>query len=93
VLWPLRRGDGAPPSPESPWRHAGPEPSLDEALADPIVRLVLARDGLAAEDVGAAMRLAAARLRARDCPAPDTREATGREEAARPGGTPSPLPA
>lgn len=39
------------------------EPPLDELLNDPIVRLVMARDGLSAEDVGAYVDIARRRLR------------------------------
>jgi CheY-like chemotaxis protein len=48
----------------SPWSHAGPEPSLDEALDDPTVGLLLRRDGLTAEGVRAEVRAAAHRRRA-----------------------------
>jgi CheY-like chemotaxis protein len=48
----------------SPRSHAGPEPSLDEALDGPTVGLLLCRDGLAAEGVRAEVRAAAHRRRA-----------------------------
>lgn len=41
------------------------EPSLDEMLADPIVRILMAYDGLSEESVRDAFALAAERLRAR----------------------------
>jgi hypothetical protein len=39
------------------------EPPLDELLNDPIVRLVMARDGLSADDVGAYVDIARRRMR------------------------------
>ena len=39
--------------PASSWSHAGPEPTLDEALGDPIVHLVLRRYRLTEADVRA----------------------------------------
>lgn len=41
------------------------EPTLDEMLADPIVRLVMDRDGLSDESVRRVFEAAAKRLRAR----------------------------
>lgn len=41
------------------------EPSLAEVLRDPIVHLVLARDGLTVETVREELRATAARLQAR----------------------------
>ena len=38
------------------------EPSIEEMLADPIVRLIMRRDGLVAGDVRAALASAAERL-------------------------------
>jgi len=38
------------------------EPTVEEALADPIVLTLLSHDGLNAEDVSAAVRAARARL-------------------------------
>ncbi len=38
------------------WDCAGQELPLDEMLADPVVRLVLTRDGLTREDVIGVMR-------------------------------------
>ena len=46
------------PRPAAPWSRAGAEPSLDEVLADPIVRLVMGSDRLTTEDVQAAVRRA-----------------------------------
>jgi hypothetical protein len=37
----------------SRYANAGPEPSIHDVLADPIVRLLLARDRLDASEVGA----------------------------------------
>lgn len=39
------------------------EPPLDELLNDPIVRLLMARDGLSAQDVDAYVDIARRRLR------------------------------
>ena len=33
------------------WTEAGQEPSLNEVMADPIVKLVMARDNLKQDDV------------------------------------------
>ena len=44
------------------WSEAGPEPKLSEMLADPIVHLVMRRDGLTMDDLHAAVRLGRARL-------------------------------
>ena len=33
------------------WREAGDEPALDEVLADPIVHLVMRRDGVEITDL------------------------------------------
>ena len=41
---------------------SGREPALAEALSDPIVHLVMRRDGLSEGDVWAAVRLGQARL-------------------------------
>ena len=38
------------------WARAGAEPSLDELLADPVVRLVMACDAVTADDVRAIIR-------------------------------------
>lgn len=46
------------------WSEAGIEPSLTEVLGDPIVHLVMRRDGVSLDDVRAAVRLGQARLRA-----------------------------
>lgn len=35
------------------WGRAGPEPSLEDVMADPMVQLVMRRDGLTPEDVKA----------------------------------------
>ena len=40
----------------------GREPTLAEVLSDPIVHLVMRRDGISASDVRAAVRLGQARL-------------------------------
>ena len=46
------------------WTESGPEPKLNDLLADPIVHLVMRRDGLTPEDVWAAVHFARERLRA-----------------------------
>jgi hypothetical protein len=50
AAWPFvpRRGAAA-------WARPGAEPTVEEALADPIVRLVMARDGVRDDDVYRAM--------------------------------------
>ena len=40
------------------WSEAGPEPEISELLADPIVHLVMRRDGLTEKDVRAAVHVA-----------------------------------
>jgi len=50
------------------WSEAGVEPSLAEALSDPVVVLVMRRDGLAPEQVWQAVRRAQARLRTTGSP-------------------------
>ena len=50
---------------ESGWADAGVELSLDEMLADPIVRLLMARDGVSEHDVRRVMSEAAQRRRLR----------------------------
>lgn len=48
------------------WGEAGVEPSLQEVMAEPIVHLVMRRDGLSAKDVWLAVL--AAQRRAAMCP-------------------------
>ncbi len=61
------RGGGASARPFAPrltsarWRDAGAEPSVEEALADPVVRLVMASDGVAERDVYRALARAGLR--------------------------------
>ena len=45
-----------------PFDRAGIEPSLEEAIADPVVRLVMRRDGLSDADVWCAVRYGRGRL-------------------------------
>ncbi len=70
-----------PASAASPWAAAGPEPSLDEALAEPIVGLVLRRDRLTVADVRAAVRAPARHCRERAVgrggPPPASRDGEG----------------
>ncbi|SOD89301.1 hypothetical protein [Caenispirillum bisanense] len=57
-----------PPPPRrsgQPYGTAGTEPALEELLADPLVHLVLARDGLTVETVRREMLAARRRLLAR----------------------------
>ena len=51
--------------PADPWRHG--EPSLAEAMADPLVHLVMGRDGLGPDTVWPWMLEARQRLLARLC--------------------------
>ncbi len=55
------RSSSVTPRPDANWAVAGREPSLEEALADPVVQAVMRRDGIAA----AQLRLLAAVFRAR----------------------------
>ena len=48
------------------WLEAGKEPAVDELLDDEVTQLVLARDGLGAEEVRMSMREARQALRRRD---------------------------
>jgi len=52
--------------PHDPWRTG--EPSLDEALADPIVHLLMARDRLRPDQVRPLMETARDRLAGGLCP-------------------------
>ena len=49
------------------WSQAGVEPTLSEMLADPIVHLVMARDGLSRADVERAVAHGQRQLRSRLC--------------------------
>lgn len=49
-----------------PWRHG--EPSLADVMSDPIVHLLMRRDGLVAEQVWPVVREAQARLGRGPCP-------------------------
>ena len=49
-----------------PWRHG--EPSLAEVMSDPIVHLLMNRDGLVADQVWPVVRDAQSRLGASLCP-------------------------
>jgi len=51
--------DDVPPR----WLHPGTEPHLEDLLADPTLRTLLARDKLTVEDVRALARRARERLR------------------------------
>jgi hypothetical protein len=61
------RGGGASARPFAPrltaahWRNAGAEPTVEEALADPVVRLVMASDGVGEGDVYRALSRAGLR--------------------------------
>lgn len=60
---PLTQHDAAAKADGAPYAHAGEEPSLDDLLEDPIMHLVLARDGLDGAEVRARMVAAAHDLR------------------------------
>jgi hypothetical protein len=49
------------------YRSAGVEPRLDEVLADPLVHLVMARDGVGLAELRAVVADAQRRLRSRLC--------------------------
>ncbi|HEY1722144.1 MAG TPA: hypothetical protein VGG27_12930 [Magnetospirillaceae bacterium] len=49
------------------WGEAGSEPKLADVLADPLVHLVMRRDGLQRADVEAAVALGQRQLRRRLC--------------------------
>jgi len=44
------------------WLEAGAEPALDDVLADPLVHLVMRRDGVSPAQLGAVVAAARARL-------------------------------
>ena len=50
------------------YRSAGIEPRLDEVLADRLVHLVMARDGVQLAELQAVIADAQCRLRIRPCP-------------------------
>jgi hypothetical protein len=50
-----------------PWREAGDEPGLGDVLADPLIHLVMKRDGLLRADLEAAIALGRSLLRRRLC--------------------------
>lgn len=52
------------------WGRAGPEPSLEDVMADPMVQLVMRRDGLTPDDVNAVIEAVQRRHRGRSNPAP-----------------------
>ncbi|MFI4987606.1 MAG: hypothetical protein ACHQF3_09200 [Alphaproteobacteria bacterium] len=49
------------------WRCAGTEPALSDVLADPLVRLVMRRDGVSLPHLSAVIARAQAGLRADPC--------------------------
>jgi hypothetical protein len=54
------------------WTGAGAEPALEELLADPVLHLVMRRDGVSPAELRAVIAAARARRRARNsclCPA------------------------
>ncbi len=57
-----------PIEPLRSWRHAGDEPALHEVLADPLVHLVMRRDGITAGELQSAIEGARASLRRGVCP-------------------------
>jgi hypothetical protein len=50
-----------------PWRKAGEEPDLAEVLADPLVHLVMRRDGVSLAQLQSVITHARAALRAGIC--------------------------
>ena len=50
-----------------PWGRAGVEPSLREMFADPLVHMVMARDGVTPEILAGAVAEGRARLRRSPC--------------------------
>ena len=54
---------------QDPWGEACSEPKLSDVLADPLVHLVMRRDGLARTDVEAAVAFGQRQLRRRLCSA------------------------
>jgi hypothetical protein len=53
------------------WTRAGAEPALEELLADPVLHLVMRRDGVSPGELRAVIAAARARRRARtSCPCP-----------------------
>jgi hypothetical protein len=58
---PSSPGQATAPQPQF-WREAGREPSLREALADPLVHLVMRRDGVSLAELEAVVAHAQARL-------------------------------
>ncbi len=58
-----------PETASGPWGEAGSEPKLSDVLADPLVHLVMRRDGLKRADVEAAVALGQRQLRRRLCTA------------------------
>jgi hypothetical protein len=61
--------NAGPEKPVGLWGGAGPEPKLSDVLADPLVHLVMRRDGLERADVEAAVALGRRQLRRRLCTA------------------------
>jgi hypothetical protein len=61
----LRNGQVS--SSNGPWSEAGSEPKLADVLADPLVHLVMRRDGLARADVEAAVAFGQRQMRRRLC--------------------------
>jgi hypothetical protein len=53
--------------PAKGWSEAGTEPDLAEVLSDPIVHLVMARDGLSRVDLERAVAFGQRQLRSRLC--------------------------
>ena len=53
---------------EPTWPSDGTEPSLEDVMLDPLVHLVMRRDGLSADAVWVALRRAQRRLQAAESP-------------------------
>ncbi len=58
-----------------PWRFAGEEPALDELLADPLLHLVMKRDGVSEAALQAVIEAARVKLAARARRATESRRA------------------
>ncbi|MGO8921193.1 MAG: hypothetical protein ACLQJR_35355 [Stellaceae bacterium] len=54
-------------APRDTWLGAGQEPALEEVLADPLVHLVMRRDGVTPGDLASVIAAAQARLQGDPC--------------------------
>jgi hypothetical protein len=65
ITFPTR--GAAAPAPRAAWLEAGEEPSLAEVLADPLVHLVMRRDGVSRSQLETVIARARARRRGAAC--------------------------